>query len=80
VDIAKEYVNCVDYEGNIRWQANIKGPRGIVINGDSLFVASKTENAIFQIDRGTGKYSCLPSYISFIIYTVYILLCNVHNI
>jgi hypothetical protein len=59
VDIAKEYVNCVDYEGNIKWQTNIKGPRGIVINGDSLFVASKTENAIFQIDRSTGKYSSL---------------------
>ena len=59
VDISKEYVNCVDYEGNIRWQTNIKGPRGIVINGDSLFVASKTENVIFQIDRGTGKYSTL---------------------
>jgi hypothetical protein len=24
-----------------------------------LFVASKTENAIFQIDRSTGKYSSL---------------------
>ena len=59
VDISNECVSCVDYEGNVKWKTNIKGPRGIVINGDSLFVASKTENAIFQIDRGTGKYSSL---------------------
>ena len=59
VDISNECVNCVDYAGNIKWKTNIKGPRGIVVNGDSLFVASKTENAIFQIDKGTGKHSSL---------------------
>ena len=59
VDISKECVNCVDYEGNIKWKTNIKGPRGIIINGDTLFVASKTENAIVQIDRRTAKCSSL---------------------
>ena len=59
VDISKEYVNCVDYGGTIRWKINIKGPRDIVVNGDILFVASKTENAIFKIDKDTGKQSSL---------------------
>lgn len=59
VDISNDCVNCVDYEGNIKWKINIKGPRDIIVNGDSLFVASKTENAIFQIDKGTGKHSSL---------------------
>ena len=59
VDISNECVNCVDYRGTIKWKTNIKGPRSIVVNGDIVFVASKTEHAIFKIDKDTGKHSSL---------------------
>lgn len=59
VDITKDHINCVDYTGNIKWTVEMKGPRDIVVQESVLFVASKTDNTVYQLEKKDGKINTL---------------------
>ncbi|CAC5407488.1 unnamed protein product [Mytilus coruscus] len=53
-DLTKDCVNCVDYNGTIVWKVRVESPRGIHHHGNTLFIASKSKNEIYQMKTELG--------------------------
>ncbi|XP_063412500.1 uncharacterized protein LOC134695215 [Mytilus trossulus] len=53
-DLTRNCVNCVDYDGAIVWKVEVDSPRGICHHGNTLFIASKSKNAIYQMKTVLG--------------------------
>ena len=62
VNVSDGYIHCVDYKGGIKWVIKINNPRGIALYENMLFVASKTDSKVYQINPDNGKMCTLLSF------------------
>ncbi|XP_071169190.1 uncharacterized protein [Mytilus edulis] len=59
-NVSDGYIHCVDYKGEVKWVNKINTPRGVALHEHTLFVASKADNKIYQINATNGHmYSLL---------------------
>ena len=61
VNVSDGYIHCVDYKGGIKWVIKINTPRGIALYENMLFVASKIDSKVYQINPDNGKVCTLLS-------------------
>ncbi|XP_071169206.1 uncharacterized protein [Mytilus edulis] len=65
-NLQDDCVNCVDYDGVIVWNVQVVSPRGIHHHDNTLFIASKSENKVYQMktDLGGGEVPILYNLVN----------------
>ena len=61
VSLSDGCIHCVDYKGGIKWVIKINTTRGITLYVNMLFVASKIDSKVYQINSDNGNVCTLLS-------------------